>query len=69
MSTAFPCRSERSAATTAATRSGATRAKTGPPKKYLEGLTYVTAEGFAPHPYFTEWVEAQIQTGFDELIQ
>ena len=35
----------------------------GPEDEFLEGLEYALADGFAPHPLFTRWVDAQIRDG------
>lgn len=35
----------------------------GPEKKFLSGLEFELGEGFAPHPFFTQWVDEQIQQG------
>lgn len=35
----------------------------GPEQEFLAGLDYALGEGFAPHPLFAQWVEAQIVNG------
>lgn len=39
----------------------------GPGDKYLKGLEYRYATGFAPHKNFTKWVEEKIEEGIDSL--
>jgi sirohydrochlorin ferrochelatase len=41
----------------------------GPEKRLLEGLTFVHGSGFAPHPKFVAWFEAQIQSGIATFSQ
>lgn len=59
---------------TAATENGgrailipARTASGGPARRLLPDLEFVEAEGFAPHPLFTDWVESQIVTGINML--
>ena len=42
---------------------------TGPADSFLEGLVYRLATGFAPHPLFSRWVEAQIDVGVGYLVE
>ncbi len=39
----------------------------GPERKFLEGLDFALASGFAPHPLFARWVEEQIIAGRQAL--
>ncbi|MBI2315801.1 MAG: hypothetical protein HYU75_01860 [Betaproteobacteria bacterium] len=39
----------------------------GPEQAFLEGLTFDLGEGFAPHPLFLRWVEAQVEAGTSVL--
>lgn len=39
----------------------------GPEARLLEGLKFRHASGFAPHPLFAEWFEAQIAAGREQL--
>lgn len=39
----------------------------GPEKRLLEGLTFEHGSGFAPHPKFVAWFEAQIKEGIAAL--
>lgn len=39
----------------------------GSETKFLEGLAFDLGSGFAPHPLFAPWVEAQVQAGLASL--
>jgi hypothetical protein len=39
----------------------------GPEHRYLDGLAYELGQGFAPHPLFVRWLEAQVATGVERL--
>lgn len=41
----------------------------GSERRFLEGLQYDLAAGFAPHPLFVQWVEEQIRIGAAQLSQ
>lgn len=41
---------------------------TGPAERLLEGLDFRLGEGFAPHPLFAEWVQAQVILGSESLL-
>lgn len=42
---------------------------TGPEKRFLAGLKFELGEGFAPHPFFTQWVNEQIRLGMKQHIK
>ena len=39
----------------------------GPSGEYLDGLDYVLAEGFSPHPLFAEWLRGQVRAGVERM--
>lgn len=39
----------------------------GPEERFLAGLDFRLAEGFAPHPLFAEWIARQVESGRDRL--
>lgn len=39
----------------------------GPEERFLDGLQYRLAEGFAPHPLFAEWLARQVELGRTRL--
>ncbi len=41
----------------------------GPGRKFLQGLEFRYANGFAPHPGFTEWLKGTIEEGIRYLTR